>query len=210
MPDVPPVAQQLIATEGQAREQLLGQLMEDYRERLLRMVHLRMHPHVRSRVDASDVIQETYIEARRQIETYVKNPRLPFFLWLRRLAGDRVMRAHRTHLDAKKRDSRRECEPSDALPDVSAPALTEFISASQTTPTQGVARAELAQRVKELVDALSPLDREIVSLRHFEHLSNDEAAIELGISQQAASNRYVRALKRLSNALELSDFGEDV
>ncbi len=209
MQDSPSGREQLIASVGEERERLLGQLMESHRARLLRMVRLRMHPHVRSRVDASDVIQETYIEAQRQIEAYVKNPRLPFFLWLRRLAGDRVMRAHRAHLDAQKRDPRRERADRYALPDVSVPALTELISASQTTPTQGAARAELARRVKTLVNALSPLDREIVSLRHFEHLSNNEAAEELGISPQAASNRYVRALKRMSEALHEGDRSED-
>ena len=188
----------LIEASVEDRGAILGDLLERHRRRLLRMVQLRMHPQVRARLDASDVIQEAYLEAHRRIEEYAADPRMPFFLWLRRIAGDRLLKAHRFHLDAKQRDARRQVGHGGApVPDVSVVALAEMLAAGGTTPSRAASRTELKTRVAELLSALSDTDREVLCLRHFEELTNEEVATELGLGKHAASKRYIRALKRL-------------
>lgn len=192
----------LVAAEGDQRVELLSALLERHRDRLLRMVRMRMHAQVRTRVDASDVIQEAYIEAADRIGEYVADVRVPFFVWLRRLTGQRLMKTHRFHLDAKQRDVRRQEQgQSPQMPEVSVVAMVDMIAADSTTPTQGAARAELQERIIALMTELGELDREVLCMRHFEELSNDEVASELGIGKHAASKRYIRALRRLRERL---------
>lgn len=186
---------------------MLGDLLDGYRPRLVRMVQLRMHPQVRARLDASDVIQEACLEAHRRIGEYAADPRLPFFLWLRRITGDRLLKAHRFHLDARQRDVRRQEQPGAARPDVSVVALADLLAASGTTPTRAAARTELKARIAELLATLSETDREVLCMRHFEELSNEEVAAELGIGKHAASKRYIRALERLRE--RVGDVGGD-
>jgi len=192
----------LVAAEGDQRVELLSALLERHRDRLLRMVRMRMHAQVRTRVDASDVIQEAYIEAADRIGEYVADVRVPFFVWLRRLTGQRLMKTHRFHLDARQRDVRRQEQGQSAqMPEVSVIAMVDMIAADSTTPTQGAARAELQERIIALMTELGELDREVLCMRHFEELSNDEVASELGIGKHAASKRYIRALRRLRERL---------
>lgn len=202
MPDDGSPDRALLEATGEERGRILSGLLEGHRERLLRMVRVRMHPQVRTRLDASDVIQEAYLEAYRRIDAYAADPRLPFFLWLRRIAGDRLLRAHRFHLDAECRDVRRQDRAGGAgMPDVSVIALADLLATSHTTPTRGVAREELKARVALLLSELSVADRAVLCMRHFEDLSNEEVAQELGLSKYAASKRYIRALKRLRGLL---------
>ncbi len=162
------------------------------------MVRMRMHPQVRARVDASDVIQDAYVEVTNRIGEYVDDPRVPFFVWLRRLTGQRLMKTHRFHLDAKRRDVRRQERPDDArMPEASVVAMVDMLAADTTTPTRGAARTELRERIVALLGELSETDREVLCMRHFEELSNEEVAHELGLGKHAASKRYIRALKRL-------------
>lgn len=192
----------LVAAEAREREALLNTLFARHRDRLLRMVRMRMHAQVRTRVDASDVIQEAYIEAANRIEEYVADVRVPFFVWLRRLTGQRLMKTHRFHLDAKQRDARRQEQgASPRMPEVSVVAMIDMLASDGTTPTQGAARAELQQRIPVIVAELSESDREVLCMRHYEELSNEEVASELGIGTQAASKRYIRALKRLGKRM---------
>lgn len=188
----------LLEAAGEDREVLLSRLLEQHRERLLRMVRLRMHPQVRTRVDASDVIQEAYIEAVRRVGEYVEDPQVPFFVWLRRMTGQRLMKAHRFHLDAQRRDVRRQVRgASDDVPEASVVAMVELLAGDGTTPTRAAARSELRERIRDLLGELSPTDREVLCMRHFEDLSNEEVAHELDLSKHAASKRYIRALRRL-------------
>ena len=188
----------LVEAGDESRTELLNTLLERHRDRLLRMVRMRMHAQVRPRVDASDVIQEAYIDATRRIGEYVADVRVPFFVWLRRLTGQRLIKVHRFHLDAQQRDVRRQEHGAPGeMPEVSVVAMVDLLSSDGTTPTQGAARAEQHQRVLALMTELGELDREVLSMRHFEELSNDEVAAELGIGKHAASKRYIRALQRL-------------
>lgn len=184
------------------RDKALADLFTQYRERLRRMVEMRLDQRAAGRVDPSDVLQETFLDASRQLESYLANPVLPPFLWLRFLTGQRLMTTHRHHLGAQMRDAKLEVPLEGAeRPLVHSESLSRHLAGRLTTPSRAVARLELQARLQAVLDRMEPLDREILALRHFEELSNNEVAQELGISKAAASNRYMRALMRLGKLL---------
>jgi RNA polymerase sigma-70 factor (ECF subfamily) len=178
-------------------------LVRTYQERLRRMVALRLDPRLRGRVDPSDIVQETFLDATGRLAAYQCDPPLPFYLWLRQLAGTRLAKAHRHHLGTLCRDVRREVAlPGEAASGVSSAALAEYLAGREGRPSEAAVQVELRARLEELLDRLDPLDREILALRHFEQLSNSEVAHVLGLTEAAASKRYVRALDRLRERLE--------
>jgi RNA polymerase sigma-70 factor, ECF subfamily len=127
---------------------------------------------------------------------------MPFFLWLRFLAGQRLVDEHRKHLGAAGRDAGREISLyRGALPETSSAALAAHLLGRLSTPSQAAMRAERKIRLQEALDSLDPVDREVLALRHFEELSNTEAAAVLGLDKSAASKRYARALIRLKEIL---------
>jgi len=174
--------------------------------RIRRMVELRLDPALRRRVDPSDVVQEAWIDAAARFEGWCARTTLPFQAWLRLVAAEALARVHRQHLGAHMRDALREVRV-DSRPSIGADALAEAFVTSQTTPTQAVRREEVRTRVLEALSELDEVDREIVALRHFEGLSNEEAAAELAIEPAAASKRFLRALVRLRPALKALDPG---
>ena len=177
-------------------------LVRQHADRLRRMLLLRLDPRIRGRVDPSDVLQEAFLDAARGLAEYVRRPPLPFYLWLRQLAGTRLAKAHRRHLGAQARDARREVGlAGDRPPDVSSAVLAEGLLGREARPSEQAMRAELRARLEQALDRLGALDREVIALRHFEHLNNAEAACVLGLSVSAASKRYVRALGRLRDVL---------
>jgi RNA polymerase sigma-70 factor (ECF subfamily) len=180
----------------------LTEIFARHRDRLRRMVELRLDRRVQARIDASDVIQDAYLDVVRRLPDYLAQPKLPLFLWLRLVVGERLVTLHRHHLGAQLRDAGLEVSLySGALPVASSAALAANLLGQQTSPTQAAVRAERLLRVQEALLALDPIDREIISLRHFEQLSRSEAAAALGIEESAAAKRHVRALKRLKSAL---------
>jgi RNA polymerase sigma-70 factor (ECF subfamily) len=181
---------------------VLGGLLESYRERLRRMVHLRLDRRLNGRIDASDVIQEAYIEASRRLGDYLRNPSMPFFLWLRYLTGQKLLELHRHHLGVQARDANREISlGARPIPQASSAYLAAQLLGEHTSPSQAAIRSEMELRLQEALDSLDPIDREIVALRHFEQLTLAEAAHELGIKHTTACNRYMRALGRLKGLL---------
>jgi RNA polymerase sigma-70 factor (ECF subfamily) len=199
-PDPPELEVLRQASRGDAR--LLEDHFRHYRGRLIRMVRLRLDPRVRGRVDPSDVVQEAYLEVSRKLADYLRDPRLPFFLWLRLLAGQKLALAHRQHLGVQARDAGREISLfHGAYPEASSAALAVQLMGKLTTPSQAAVKAELKVRVQEALNGMDPIDREVLTLRHFEQLSNAEAALVLGLKETAAANRYVRALERLRGVL---------
>jgi RNA polymerase sigma-70 factor (ECF subfamily) len=179
-----------------------GELLARHRDRLRRMVALRLDRRLQGRVDASDVIQEAMLEASHRLAEYRQNPTMPFFLWLRYLTGQRLLEQHRRHLGAQGRDAGREISLyRGAMPETTTAALAAQLLGRQTSPSQAAQRAERKIRLQEALNSLDPVDREILALRHFEHLSNGEAAAVLGLDKSAASKRYARALVRLKDIL---------
>lgn len=188
------------ATQGDARA--LGALFARYRERVRRLVALRLDARLQGRVDASDVIQEAFLEAARRLPDYGRDPGLPFYLWLRILVGQKILDQHRRHLGAQGRDVGREVSLyRGAMPEATTAALAAQLLGKLTSPSQAAIRAERKIRLQEALNAMDPVDREILVLRHYEQLSNGEAAIVLGLDKSAASKRYARALVRLKDVL---------
>jgi RNA polymerase sigma-70 factor, ECF subfamily len=180
----------------------LNELLARHRSRLRLMVEMRLDARLQSRLDASDVIQDAYVDVTTRIEEYVRDPKLPLFLWLRLVVGDRLLKLHRQHLGTQMRDAAREVSLyRGALPAASSTALAAQLLGKYTSPTQAAIRAEHILRLQEALNALDPIDREILSLRHFEELTGAEAARVLGIEESAAAKRYFRALKRLKDTL---------
>jgi RNA polymerase sigma-70 factor, ECF subfamily len=180
----------------------LNEIFSRHRDRLRRMVELRLDRRLQARIDASDVIQEAYVDAVNRLDEYLGDPKYPLFLWLRLMVGERLLKLHRHHLGTKMRDAALEVSIfRGALPAASSAALAAQLLGKHTSPTQAAMRAERMMRVQEALNTLDPIDREILSLRHFEEMSLAETALSLGIEQAAAAKRYIRALKRLKTIL---------
>jgi RNA polymerase sigma-70 factor (ECF subfamily) len=180
----------------------LNELFGRHRVRLRRMVDLRLDRRLQSRIDASDVIQEAYVDAVRRLDEYLRRPDYPLFLWLRLIVGERLLKLHRYHLGTRMRSA--ELEVSiyrGALPAATSAALAAQLLGKHTSPTQAAVRAERMLRLQEALNSLDPMDREVLSLRHFEDLSLAETARSLEIQEAAAAKRYIRALKRLKAVL---------
>jgi RNA polymerase sigma-70 factor (ECF subfamily) len=192
----------LLQRAGQGDSQALGALFARHRDRLRRMVQLRLDRRLQGRIDSSDVLQEAFLELSKSLADYLRNPVLPFFLWLRLLTGRKLQALHRHHLGTRMRDAGREVSlHRGALPEASSVSLASQLLGRYVAPSQAAIRAELQLRVQEALNGMEPLDREVLALRHFEQLSNAETAQVLGVSEAAASNRFVRALKRLKTIL---------
>jgi RNA polymerase sigma-70 factor (ECF subfamily) len=183
-------------------QEALNEFFTQHRGRLRRMIEMRMDCRLQARLDASDVLQEAFLEAVTRMDDYLRDPKLPLFLWLRLMVGERLTRLHRHHLGTRMRDAGREVSLyRGPLPAASSAALAAQLLGKLTSPSQAAVRAERMLRLQEALNTLDPLDREILSLRHFEELTRAEAAKVLGIEESAAAKRYVRALKRIKDIL---------
>lgn len=176
-------------------------LYANYRHRLKALVNLRLDRRLASRVDASDVVQEALLEADRRLGDYFAAPPMEFYLWLRFLAVQKLIDLHRHHLQTQKRSARRELSLQNHAPEASSACLAMQLLGKLTTPTEAARRAELQQLMQAALEGLDPLDREVLALRHFERLSNEETAQVLGLSRSGASKRYIVALARLREHL---------
>jgi RNA polymerase sigma-70 factor (ECF subfamily) len=195
--------EELLDAASAGDEGALAILVERHRERLERMVRLRMDRRLQGRVDPADVVQEAYLAVRGKFPHYRADPRVPFFLWLRLEVGQKLVDVHRFHLGTQMRDAGQEVSlHRGALPQVTSLSLAEHLLGKLTTASHAAMRVELKLRVQEALNSMDPHDREVLILRHFEELSNAEAAEVLGIKPSAAVNRYVRALKRLKNVFQ--------
>jgi RNA polymerase sigma-70 factor (ECF subfamily) len=177
-------------------------LMQQFRARLRRMVALRLDRRLQGRVDPSDVIQESLIDAARRLPEFAKNPSVPFVVWLRRLTGQRLMEQHRRHLGAQARDVSRDISIyHGAFPEATTADLAANLMGEFSSPSQAAIRIEQTRRLQEALDSLEPIDREILVLRHFEQLTNGEASQVLDLDKSTASKRYIRAMVRLKDVL---------
>jgi RNA polymerase sigma-70 factor (ECF subfamily) len=180
----------------------LAELFERHRKRLRRMVALRLDVRLQGRVDASDVLQDAFLDAAARLDNFLRSADLPAFLWLRLVVGERLAACHRRHLNAKARDAGRELSLyRDPMPQASSAALASMLLGRFTSPTHAAVRAELLLQVQGALNSLEPLDREVIALRNFEQLSLAETARVLGITEEAGAKRYFRALRRLKTVL---------
>jgi len=200
----PPAGQvpQLVARAAAGDQDAVSELLERYRARLRRMVALRLDPRLQGRVDASDVIQEGYVDALSRLDGYIRDPSVPFYIWLRFLVGQRVREQHRRHLGTPGRDVGREVSIyRGTMPGASSGALAARLLGKLTSPSNAAIRAERKVRLQAALNSMDPLDREVLVLRHYEQMTNGDAAAALGLDKSAASKRYTRALQRLKEIL---------
>ena len=195
-------ADALIERLKRGDERVLADLFSLYRGPLARMIDLRLDPRLNGRVSASDVLQEAYLDAAKRVQHFLAKPGMPFFVWLRLIAGQRLIDVHRQHLGAQMRAAGQEISINrDGSPGASSVCLAQHLIGNLTSPSEAAQRVEVAAKLEDALNSLDPIDREVLSLRHFEELSNRETAEILGIETSAASKRYLRALERLKDVL---------
>lgn len=203
--------------EGQQREwierlscndaEALAGMLKEYDARLRKLIGFRMDRRLWGRLDVADVLQEVYLAAERQRNDYLANPAVPVYVWLRTVTLHVLADLYRRHLGAQRRDARLDVplsrRPGDAT---SAVSMAAVLAASLTSPSGAAARADAREQLYAALDKMDGIDREVLALRHFEDLTNGEAAEVLGLKKAAASNRYIRALKRLKEVLSDAGF----
>lgn len=179
-----------------------GALVLQHRTRLKCMISMRMDRRLQGRIDPSDVIQEACLVASKHIGEYATQGNMPFYLWLRWIAGQRLMDQQRRHLGSKAREVNREIALYHGpFPESTCAGMAVQILDRLDSPSEDAIRLEQSAKLQEALDQLEPIDREILALRHFEQLTNGEAAHLLGLDKSAASKRYARALIRLRDIL---------
>lgn len=202
--------QDLLKEVGQGDQSAVNRLLDRHREAVRRMVQMRLDHAVARRVDASDVVQDVLLEASQRLTDYIRNPSMPFHLWLRQLARDRMIDMHRRHRGAQRRSVDREQNMSSFnSDDQSAADLTSLLRDAELTPAASALRKEMEERFVLALDKLEESEREIIIMRHFEHLGNGEVAEALGLSAPAAGMRYLRAIRRLRELLGTDDVSVD-
>jgi RNA polymerase sigma-70 factor (ECF subfamily) len=189
---------------AQGDREALGELFAIYRPRLWRMVTFRLHPGLHGRIDADDVLQDAWLRAVERIDHFFEEQGESSFLWFRSVVTQTLLDLHRFHLGTQKRSTARE-KPIDGgwATGSTSSCLAFHLSDSARSPSSNASRAELSKQLDSVLSGMNDVDREVLALRHFEALSNREVASLLGMTEQAASVRYVRALGRLKQILEM-------
>ena len=196
------VTQNLLAQAQRGDRAAVNRLLERHRTSLRRLIQLRLDRRIAQRVDASDIVQDVLLEANTRLQDYLGDPRLPFHLWLRQLAQDRMIDMHRRHRGAQRRSLDREQSlASPQFADQSGFDLMGQLADHELTPAAASIRKELETRFLVALEQLDDEDREILLMRHFEQLGNSEVAEALGLSAAAAGMRHLRALRKLRTIL---------
>jgi RNA polymerase sigma-70 factor (ECF subfamily) len=207
---IPSPEPDLIRRAASGDQEAFSDLLSRHRERLRRMVALRLDRRLRGRVDPSDIIQDAYIDAATGMAEYARSGDMPFFMWLRWLTGMKINAAHRKHLGCRVRDAAREISiERGIMPQATTAALAARLIGRVTSASAIAMRQERKVRLQEALEAMDPIDREILALRHFEELTNGEAAQALGLQESAASKRYIRALRKIKDILRTMPGGSE-
>ncbi len=181
----------------------VNQLMDRHREALRQLIRMRLDQRIQRRIDVSDVVQDVLVEANRRLMDYLANPIMSFRLWLRQIAQDRIIDAHRRHRVSARRSVDREQMLGAANgSDQSSVQLAALLGDQDLTPAAAAIQNEMVKRIEDAIVQLDEHDSEIIVLRHYEHLSNQEIALALNLSEPAASMRYLRAIRRLKATLQ--------
>lgn len=205
------VSAQLLQLASNGDSEALGDLFEHHRVKLHRIVHFRMDPRLKGRLDADDVIQEAFIEASQRFEDYKDNQDMPFFLWLRFITIQKLFQMHRKHLGVQARNAGREISIfASPTPQATSAVLAAHLLGKHTSPSLAAMRNEATSKVEQALNSMNEMDREILALRRFERLKNAEVAKLLNITTTAASNRYIRALERLQKEVGAQKEGESI
>ena len=193
--------ERLLDRAKQEDQDAVTSLMTMHRARLRKMVAVRIHEQLTSRVDPSDVIQDAMAEATKNLSAYLESRPIPFYPWLRRFVWQRLVQLHRYHLEAQQRTVRRETAVGVPLSEASSIQLANQLVCSGTSPSDGATRKELRGKMRRALERLSCHDREVLVLLYLEQLSLQEVSEVLGVSRRATNMRHLRALKRLKRVL---------
>lgn len=207
-PDQQPT-KELLAQAKDGDDSAVNQLMDRHRNSLRQLIRMRLDARIQKRVDVSDVIQDVLVEANRRLDKYIGNPIMPFHLWLRQIAKDRIIDAHRRHRVSAKRSVDR--EQGMVIPrgqDHSSIQLASLLGDARLTPAAAALQKEMAAKVEAAISRLDDKDCEIITMRHYEHLTNQEIGTILGLTEPAASMRYLRAIKRLKTLMQSEESSE--
>ena len=202
--------EELLAGARDGDGDAVNRLMDRHRDALQRMIQLRLDHKIRRRIGVSDVVQDVMVEANRRLQDYLARPAMPFHLWLRHIAKDRIIDAHRRHRGSAKRSVDRE-RPLVAAgtDDRSTIQLAAQLCDGELTPAAAATQREIASRVEQAISELGDQDAEMMIMRHYEQLSNQEVAQALGLTEPAASMRYLRAVRRLRAMLTSTEMEEE-
>ena len=203
--------EQLLAQAKDGDKGAINQLMDRHRNSLRQLVRMRLDQQIQRRIDVSDVVQDVLVEANRRLQKFLENPVMPFHLWLRQIARDRIIDAHRRHRVSSRRSVDREQRLS--VPqgyDQSSMNIASMLGDDRLTPAAAALQKEIASRIEQAITKLDEKDSEIVIMRHYELLTNQEIAQALDLSEPAASMRYLRAVRRLKDIIqdETNEAGE--
>jgi RNA polymerase sigma-70 factor (ECF subfamily) len=201
-----PKTEQLMAEAKAGDKSAVNQLMDRHRNSLDRLIRMRLDKKIQNRIGVSDVVQDVLIEANRRLPRYLESPAMPFHLWVRQIARDRIIDAHRRHRVSAKRSVDREQRM--VVPrgcDQSSIHLASLLGDSRLTPAAAAMQKEMARKVEASISLLDDKDSEIIVMRHYEHLTNQEISRLLDLSEPAASMRYLRAIRRLREVMQNSD-----
>ena len=182
-------------------QKALGPVFQKYRKQLKSAIRLRFHDDVRAREDESDILQESYFAAAQDLARYANHPSVPVYVWLRGIVQQRLVAAHRKHLLCQQRTVKREVSPHARFPNPDLSTIASHFVADHSSPSMIASRLELQAIVEKAMQKLEPIDREIIALRHIEGMRSCDVAAFLGIKKTTASTRYLRALKKLKDAL---------
>src|SRR4051812_8664456 len=167
----PPDTEELLRQASRGDQPARQQLLARHRDRLRRMVAVRLDPRLAARVDPSDVVQEALLDAAQKLDGYLRERPVPFYPWLRRLAWEHLVKLHERHVLARRRSVLREEPGILALPEDSAVLLAQRLAGEGTSPSQRLVRKELRDRVRAALARLSANDREVLVLRYLEQLA---------------------------------------
>ncbi len=177
-------------------------LLRHYRARLRRMVQYRLDTRVTARIDASDVVQEAMWAATVAIQDYAQQRPVAFYVWLRRIAWERMIDMQRQHLDAQRRSVLREEQPPNSFSHASLCELACNLVCDGPAPSHNLHRKEANERLTLALNQLEPGQREVILLRYLEQLSLADTAAVLNITVDAVKMRQLRAMRRLREILE--------
>jgi RNA polymerase sigma-70 factor (ECF subfamily) len=179
-------------------------LLNKHRQRLKKMVAIRMDHRLTARLDPSDVVQEALTDAAKRMSEYPRNSEISSYLWVRSIAIDRLTALHRRHLHAKKRSVNREEFPNVELSDQTVAHLANRLSAHGTSPSGNLVQQEEKAALRDAMSKLTPQEREVLELKYLEDMSTAEVAAVQDITERTVRRRHREALMSMGRLLRNS------
>jgi RNA polymerase sigma-70 factor (ECF subfamily) len=195
-----PNPEQLIGLARAGSGPALGQLLELYRRYLALLARLQIGRRLQGKVDAGDLVQETFLAAHRHFAQFRGTTEAELVSWLRQILASRLEKLLRHYCGTQRRDIRLEREPVDELAR-SSRALDRGLVAGHSSPSQQAVRREQAVLLADALGRLPEDYREVLILRHLQGLSFPEVARRLGRSLDSVDKLWTRALGRLRRLL---------